>query len=366
MFTFTVPNVNHALPRALAELRDSGKRIAPRGQPTLELEGAVATVYQNPTQMVLFDPLRDANPFFHFFEALWILAGRNDVAFLAHFNKKMAEYSDDGYVFHAPYGFRLRHAWSMGSAMNIDPSHEIDQIEYCIAKLRADPDSRQCVMVIWDPQQDWVRTKDVPCNDMVMLKLREGALRMTVCNRSNDVVWGAYGANVVQFSTLLTYMARRIGVDVGTYTQISDSFHVYMDNPYWLQWVQRHSSGVPPVDHDFYNDLGYYDDMFKSENRWMQPIDFMGAVHHPSLFDEDLARFFKAWEGQGTFNAADYATDSFRHVVIPMFETHVLWKQKDYVAALGRCSGIEVGDWRLACSQWMMRRYEKIMQEARA
>ena len=174
MKSITVRNVNHVLPLAMALLRDIGKRVAPRGLETLEIVGPFATVYERPEEMVLFDPLRDANPFFHFFEALWILQGRQDVAFLAWFLPRMADFSDDGVTFHAPYGYRLREGFGF------------DQIEFCIKALRADPDTRQAVMSIWHPGLDWKATKDRPCNDMVMFKLRDGKLRMTVCNRSND------------------------------------------------------------------------------------------------------------------------------------------------------------------------------------
>ena len=57
---------------------------------------------------------RDVNIFFLLAEALWIWAGRSDVDFLTKFNSRMAEFSDDGKVFHAPYGFRLR-SWGRSS-----------------------------------------------------------------------------------------------------------------------------------------------------------------------------------------------------------------------------------------------------------
>jgi hypothetical protein len=40
--------------------------------------------------------MRDANPFFHVMETLWMLAGRNDLPWLVRFNKRFASYSDDG------------------------------------------------------------------------------------------------------------------------------------------------------------------------------------------------------------------------------------------------------------------------------
>lgn len=338
MYTLKVRNVNHALPLGLSLLRDHGARIAPRGLATLELPGVVATVYANPHQMVLFDQGRDANPFFHFFEALWILRGRKDVKFLEHFNAKMAEYSDDGETFHAPYGHRMR-----------SPRAGADQIEACIAKLKADPDSRQCVISIWDDSKDWARTKDVPCNDMLMFKIRDGRLRMTVCNRSNDVVWGAYGANVVQFSSLLLYMAGRIGVDVGEYTQISDSYHVYEENPYWLAWLPTHRAGVPPINDPYEND-----EELNEPTLWMLPDEV-----NSGWFDTDLAQFFEGFDANkfhpDQWNYS-WRTASFTEVAWPMWITHQLWRRKEVARAMGACAHIAAPDWRKACREWMQRR----------
>ena len=343
MRSLTVRNVNSALPLGLVMLRDEGKVIAPRGLATLELEGPVATTYQRPHEMVLFDPMRDANPMFHFFEALWILAGRQDVKFLAHFNARMADYSDDGKTFHAPYGYRMRNAPDVLQGRR-------DQIESCIAKLKADPDSRQCVISIWDVGQDWQKTVDCPCNSTLVFKIRDGALRMTVCNRSNDVIWGAYGANVVQFSTLLVYMARRIGIRVGQYTQISDSYHVYESNPYWQAWVAKHPAGVQWVTDPYASD-----DELDTPSEWMRPEDiFYGG------FDTDLKMFFYDYDnGHAGNNAFHWETGSFADVVMPMWKTHAAWKSKEPLKAMSLCATIQAPDWRKACREWMQRRIDK-------
>jgi hypothetical protein len=348
MYSMTVRNVNQALPAALALLRDTGNRIAPRGQETLEYDGPVATTYLQPREMVLFDPMRDANPLFHFFEALWILQGRQDVAFLAWLLPRMAEFSDDGKIFHAPYGHRLR--WAYG----------FDQIETALGKLSSDPDSRQAVLSIWHPNADWQRTKDVPCNDMIMLKVRDGALRMTVCNRSNDVVWGAYGANVVQFSTLLCYMAARLGVNVGSYTQISDSFHVYTNNDYWLKWYDKHRSGVPFTEDPY---EGIVVDL-KSEANYMGAGSGVFTGH----FDADLTAFFDSWDEDqltgrsmrhpsdtDTWNL-DFQSRDFRFIVAPMYRALALWKKGFAEEALVATDGISAPDWQLAVREWMKRR----------
>ena len=44
------------------------------------LDEPVLMTYSHPCERVLFNQARDCNPFFHVYEALWMLAGRNDVA----------------------------------------------------------------------------------------------------------------------------------------------------------------------------------------------------------------------------------------------------------------------------------------------
>ena len=70
-----VRNVNDALPQALMMLQSQGKPAVSRGMHTLRVPGPVSTIYDNPTERVLFDATRDANPFFHLIESLWILGG---------------------------------------------------------------------------------------------------------------------------------------------------------------------------------------------------------------------------------------------------------------------------------------------------
>ena len=50
---------------------------------------------------------------------------------------------------------------------------------------------------------------------------------MSIVNRSNDMIWGAYGANAVHMSMLLEYMAAMTGFQVGIYYQISNNLHAY-------------------------------------------------------------------------------------------------------------------------------------------
>ncbi len=348
-----VMNVNHALPAAIRLFTQGGtadiRKVAPRGIPTLEAVYPVATTYECACERVLFHPLRDANPFFHFFESLWILAGREDIASLAFFVKRMADFSDDGKIFHGAYGARLFGDWASDGST---------QISNVIAQLKADPDTRRAVAAIWHPQQDsGYGGKDMPCNTMLTFKIREGKLHMTVFCRSNDMTLGAYGANVVQFSTLLEYMAAMLGVPVGTYTQISDSFHVYEADPVW-----QRLRGADDVLYDAYSTQDKPAD-------WPHVLP-RKLVDDASTFDAEVRAFWQYLQPFMKYNGAllegtefnSFKNSVFDKVAAPLFNAYVLhkFKQEGNVAvgtkALEAVQRCEASDWRLAATQWLVRR----------
>lgn len=82
MYVIRARNVEHALLQGMSYLRDNGITMNRRGMDVVESPVPVATVYEKPRERVLMNAARNANPFFHFFESLWIIAGRSDVAFL--------------------------------------------------------------------------------------------------------------------------------------------------------------------------------------------------------------------------------------------------------------------------------------------
>src|SRR3974390_2807104 len=106
MRVIKVRNVHLALPKGLALLQEYGVVRDSRNGPVTVMEEPVTTTYIRPCERVLFWKERDANPFFHFFESLWMLAGRDDLAFLTKFVKRFEDFSDDGLTLHGAYGYR--------------------------------------------------------------------------------------------------------------------------------------------------------------------------------------------------------------------------------------------------------------------
>jgi hypothetical protein len=325
-----VRNVNEALYRGLnvfhdswGKLREGVVEVRPRGSPTLEYFEPVTTIYRNPKERVLFDPVRDANPFFHFFEALWMLAGRNDVAFLEQFVPRMREFSDNGTTFNAAYGHRWRAMW-------------YDQLPVIQKLLRDDSDTRRAVLNIWGPMEHIAShgSKDYPCNTQVYFKLRDDVLRMTVTCRSNDMLWGAYGANCVHFSFLHEYMADKVSARVGSMYQVSDSFHVYQP---------PHPGGI------LYEKLRaqpwrvYPYDPYTTGEVGTTPL----GAYDPD-WDNDLKKFFQLAD-EGCAIITGFSTRFFGQVVAPLWKA---WKFRD-PSILSQAAA---PDWRMVCEQWFKRR----------
>lgn len=189
------------------------------------------TIVTNPYRRLVGGYGRNINPFFLLAEAMWIFCGRKDVCFLSLFNKNMEQFSDDGKVFHAPYGFRLRH-WGVRSEdkfceENLHAAQGYDQVADAIKLFENNPNTRQVVLSIWNPDLDLgTKTKDIPCNDIIMLKIRDGKLITTIQNRSNDLHWGL-PTNLFQFSFLTELIAACLNIELGTQTHNSQSLHVY-------------------------------------------------------------------------------------------------------------------------------------------
>ena len=331
MNTIRANDVNEAFKVGMMLLSSHGFKRDSRAGTVIELPEPCSTVYRHPQQRVLFHSGRNANPFFHCMEGLWMLGGRRDVKFVAQFVSRMKEFSDDGVNFHGAYGYRMR-------GLN-----DIDQLSLIIALLKTEPDTRRAVVQIWNAQKDLlVNSKDIPCNDLIFFKIRGGKLHMTVCCRSNDAIWGAWGANAVHFSMIMEYVAAGVGVPMGTYTQVSDSLHAYVDNPQWEQLKNAYH------DHTSFNP--YEDHEYKTLN----------LVNHFDSWDAELQSFLSQADNGIVVTSPEYWKNLFfPYVAIPMLHAWVDYKAGYRSRAWKHCEAIMADDWRAACQQWIKRRMDK-------
>ena len=347
MIVINALSANDALSQGLELMYKEGIRIPSRAGETIEVPETVATVYKYPKNHVLISKVRDANPFFHLMESMWILAGRQDTKFLCEFNSQMINYSDDGKTFNAPYGFRLRNSTDSGNC-------DEDQLETIIDILKKDPNSRQAIGQIWDPADlSNFETKDKACNMQVVFRIRKngtpfdkGVLDLTVYNRSNDIIWGAYGANIVQFSTLLEYVAARVGISMGTYTQVSNSYHVYTEG----------------LGGKLYNNLRTGYDCKTIDNPYLY-VDNKVWMNEYQMeeFDSDLNYLFEVYDESGIDEILtyDFMSDYFKDLVVPMLKVFREHKLNGPVEAMSIAHEIKADDWRRAARDWLEVRIEK-------
>lgn len=334
MKVITVRNVHQALPEGCHQLWSHGIDRKSRNGLVRVLPEPLTTVYTRPWERVLFWEERDANPFFHLFEALWMIMGRNDLKFISAFNSNMGRYSDDGVTLNAAYGYRWRQHF------------RYDQLTEIANALSANPDCRRQVLSMWDAWGDLGSDSlDLPCNTHAYFQRDElGSLDMMVTNRSNDLIWGAYGANAVHFSVLQEYMAAKIGCDIGKYWQTSFNTHIYHD-PH-LSLMDSMAARAPQLPH-----------------QRACPYSTEQVSHHPMIsisptdWDRELREFIKT-------EKVDNLTDPFIiHVISPMW---LAWKafkttvSKRHELALDILSNVTASDWRRVCSAWIIRKMDKV------
>lgn len=355
MITIEARNVNDALWAGAAMLRQMGAERDSRNGPVLVAPAPVSTVYTQPTERVMLHPGRDANPFFHLVESLWMLAGRKDLATLTEFVKNMESFSDDGGKTQpGAYGFRWRNQFDYRKGITLD------QLQWAIRRLRSDPNDRRVVIQMWDPAADAHAAdnggKDVPCNLVALPTIgTDGRLNLTVYNRSNDMVWGAYGANAVHFSVLQEYIAAMVGVPVGMYWQVANNFHGYLTTlgKAGTEWPWGASNLVGTAGQ-------FLPDPYGAGK--VRPMPMFEGLTEAEVLD-DIDMFLK--------NPARVGIRSpfLRKVACPMVMAHRAYKR--WRSAEGISSAREVleqmpadNDWRAGATLWLDNRAAKLARDA--
>lgn len=295
-----------------------------RNGPVYTIDQPVVFHLWNPLKRVLTDPNRNANPFFHVMEFVWMMAGSHDVEWIARFNKNMRSFSDDGKTINGAYGYRWRKHFT------------IDQIAEVIDLLRKDTSTRRAVLEMWDPDCDlaYIQSKDVPCNTHIYFRVVNRCLNMTVCNRSNDLIWGAMGANLVHMTFLQELIADAIGIPVGEYLVFTNNLHIY--------------ESVPNFDYYF---GGVYDDRDIYAGEATTHVPLLQGSETYQHFTTDCEKFL---DGHRT----DFNTHWMNHVATPVYDSWLSRSSMDLET-------IEDDAWRIACTEWVARRSATVGNQQR-
>jgi thymidylate synthase len=354
---YTFNNVNDAFRRLVSDIHlgllPTDVQPSRYGE-VIRVTEPVMVTYRHPWECVLLNSSRDTPVYFLLYEALWMLAGRNDVAPLAYYNNRMTEFSDDGETFNGAYGYRWRFTFgkdrpSPYGAGTVRTYY--DQLDLVVNHLRFKPESRRAVLNMWTVEDDLLKvdaSKDVCCNLNVCFDV-EGCkgkphdvpryLNMTVFNRSNDLVWGMLGANAVHFAFLLAYLAGRLGLEVGRYRQITNNLHVYTKNWKPGEWLDDSVKEYP-----------------KELRTSRTPL-----VKNPEVFEAELRRIVDRFDGgsSGREDYEDYKEPFFHTVVNPLLSAFRAYKRQEYDVALDLLEGVGDWAWREAGKGWVRRRLDR-------
>ena len=210
-------NVNTAYIE-LAKILEDGNLVDSRNGLTKEIHPLAFSI-ENFDNYMLTNHERVINLPMALAELVWIMIG-SDEDWIIKYNKQLEAYSDLDVTlrryFNAAYGYRIRNCF------------KINQLQDVVDNLRNNPDSRQSVIIYRDPISDSAEkeTKDRACNISSMFLIRDGKLDITQTVRSQDFVWGL-PYNLIQFGYITQYIANKLNIKVGKYTEMVNSFHVY-------------------------------------------------------------------------------------------------------------------------------------------
>lgn len=361
MYVVQAYHPDHALAVAMSRIVALGVSKPSRNGPVLRFDKPVTTEWLTPMQRVSFSTVRDANPFLHVIESMWMLNGNNDVATMGYYAKQMLQYTDDGETLNGAYGFRWRKHFGY------------DQLDTVIAELRKNPESRRCVISMWDGSREFYKgedswavkresdllnqkSKDLPCNTAIYVDASLGQLDITVTNRSNDMIWGAYGANAVHFAFLQEYIANKLGIPVGTYYQMSNNLHIYTEFDITKRFLSKDEDGYVEVAGAL-----EYPEMYG--NRDADPLSLNAASEH---FETELHDFVQRCTTQKIAHEG-YENPFLNYVAMPMARSYNMHKAGDTEAAIAYLTymkqclqldqpGSQPNDWLTAGILWLNRR----------
>jgi thymidylate synthase len=190
---------------------DSGdvREASPRGQNSRDLMNC-QVLLENPTDRLIFNPIRNVNLAAIIGETLWHLRGSESLDEIAYYVPQMRNFSDDGITINSAYGKRLAH------------------MRRITEQLRLDPDTkRACHPILFPGDLETLPdTKDFPCALGVQYLRRGDMLDMIGYMRSCDVFWGLQH-DVFFFTFLQEVMALETGLQLGSYRHVAGAFNLY-------------------------------------------------------------------------------------------------------------------------------------------
>jgi thymidylate synthase len=196
--------------RLVRLVMDHGEDRSPRGLKTKDMSHVTIVLENSVRAMPMGTGRRLWTPI-GAMEAIQLIAGRAMNPQLVTQIAPPFEQFMNGGSFHGAYGKRIS-----------------NQMATVHDRLARDPDTRQAIVTLWDPNLDQLEgMRDYPCTVALRFSVAtDGTLEMDTIMRSNDV-WRGTPYDIFQFTQLQRTLARSLYREPGIYRHTTWSLHLY-------------------------------------------------------------------------------------------------------------------------------------------
>lgn len=173
----------------------------------------VSIEIQNPSDRDITTPWRKWSKKYAEREWNWYLSADPSVKEIKKFAPMWDKMHNGNNIVNSNYGFQ----WSRNK-----------QLQKVIEQLKNNPNSRKAWITIYDGKEKENYDFDTPCTLAVGFDIKPNSesVDMTVCMRSNDLVYG-FCNDQYCFSKLQEYVAEKLNRPVGIYTHFAHDMHIY-------------------------------------------------------------------------------------------------------------------------------------------
>ena len=142
---------------------------------------------------------------------LWTLSGSDDAAFIEYYRGKKNRQKK------AAFGKRL-----------LNNRNYIDQVSAAIYRVTRDGGTRRAFMPIFDVTDGFESAGEIPCAIGFHLFLRSGKIHGVAIMRAENGL-SSFPMDMFTFIGVLQYVSSRMGIEIGSYTHMSSTFHVFSE-----------------------------------------------------------------------------------------------------------------------------------------
>lgn len=267
----TFNSIDDAWVSLMSNLGDAEEHDS-RAGPTREVVGWSGRLADS-TRNVLLHPARAMDPAYACAELLWYLSGERSVemmcAYAPSYKRFANPQTEQGHAMGA-YG----HRWTSNPGFanqavevveNLDGVTMESQLDAAAILMEKRPETRQAVVTMWDSSDIGEaivgQANDIPCTIALQFLPRRGKLHAHCYMRSNDA-WLGFPYDVFCFTTIQRIMARRLGLQPGSYCHSVGSMHVYEKDRKKLLGgglLRSLPEGSGSLRHGYDNDSGTWD-----------------------------------------------------------------------------------------------------------